>query len=31
MAALSGAEMSLSAMGYQPKASGVVAAQDYLK
>ena len=31
MAALSGVEMSLSAMGYQPKASGVVAAQDFLK
>lgn len=31
MAALSGVEMSLSAMGYQPKASGVVAAQDCLK
>jgi alanine-glyoxylate transaminase / serine-glyoxylate transaminase / serine-pyruvate transaminase len=31
MAALSGVEMSLGAMGYKPKASGVVAAQDYLK
>jgi hypothetical protein len=31
MAALSGVEMSLSAMGYQSKASGVVAAQDFLK
>jgi alanine-glyoxylate transaminase/serine-glyoxylate transaminase/serine-pyruvate transaminase len=31
MAALSGVEMSLGAMGYKPKASGVVAAQEYLK
>jgi alanine-glyoxylate transaminase/serine-glyoxylate transaminase/serine-pyruvate transaminase len=31
MAALSGVEMSLAAMGYKAKASGVVAAQDYLK
>ena len=31
MAALSGVEMSLGAMGYQPKASGVVAAQEFLK
>lgn len=31
MAALSGAEMSLGAMGYKPKQSGVVAAQDFLK
>jgi len=31
MAALSGVEMSLGAMGYKPKASGVVAAQDFLK
>jgi alanine-glyoxylate transaminase/serine-glyoxylate transaminase/serine-pyruvate transaminase len=31
MAALSGVEMSLAAMGYKGKASGVVAAQDYLK
>jgi alanine-glyoxylate transaminase/serine-glyoxylate transaminase/serine-pyruvate transaminase len=31
MAALSGVEMSLGAMGYKAKASGVVAAQDYLK
>jgi alanine-glyoxylate transaminase/serine-glyoxylate transaminase/serine-pyruvate transaminase len=31
MAALSGVEMSLGTMGYKPKASGVVAAQDYLK
>ncbi|HQS60840.1 MAG TPA: aminotransferase class V-fold PLP-dependent enzyme [Polynucleobacter sp.] len=31
MAALSGVEMSLGAMGYKPKASGVVAAQEFLK
>ena len=31
MAALSGVEMSLGAMGYKPKESGVVAAQDFLK
>jgi alanine-glyoxylate transaminase/serine-glyoxylate transaminase/serine-pyruvate transaminase len=31
MAALSGAEMSLGAMGYKPKESGVVAAQEFLK
>ena len=31
MAALSGVEMSFSAIGYKPKASGVVAAQEYLK
>jgi alanine-glyoxylate transaminase/serine-glyoxylate transaminase/serine-pyruvate transaminase len=31
MAALSGVEMSLAAMGYKANASGVVAAQDYLK
>ena len=31
MAALSGVEMGLQNMGYKPKASGVVAAQDYLK
>ena len=31
MAALSGVEMSLGAMGYKPKESGVVAAQEYLK
>jgi alanine-glyoxylate transaminase/serine-glyoxylate transaminase/serine-pyruvate transaminase len=31
MAALSGVEMSLGAMGYKPKASGVVAAQECLK
>ena len=31
MAALSGVEMSLGAMGYNPKESGVVAAQDFLK
>ena len=31
MAALSGVEMSLGAMGYMPKASGVVAAQEFLK
>ena len=31
MAALSGVEMSLASMGYKPKESGVVAAQEYLK
>jgi len=31
MAALSGVEMSLGSMGFKPKASGVVAAQEYLK
>ena len=31
MAALSGVEMSLGAMGYKPKESGVVAAQEFLK
>jgi alanine-glyoxylate transaminase/serine-glyoxylate transaminase/serine-pyruvate transaminase len=31
MAALSGVEMSLDAIGYKPKASGVVAAQEFLK
>ena len=31
MAALSGVEMSLGSMGYKPKESGVVAAQEYLK
>lgn len=31
MAALSGVEMSLESMGFKPKASGVVAAQDFLK
>ena len=31
MAALSGVEMSLGSMGYKPKASGVVAAQEFLK
>ncbi len=31
MAALSGVEMSLGAMGYKPKASGVLAAQEFLK
>jgi alanine-glyoxylate transaminase/serine-glyoxylate transaminase/serine-pyruvate transaminase len=31
MAALSGVEMSFSSIGYKPKASGVVAAQEYLK
>jgi alanine-glyoxylate transaminase/serine-glyoxylate transaminase/serine-pyruvate transaminase len=31
MAALSGVEMSLGSMGFKPKASGVVAAQDFLK
>ena len=31
MAALSGVEMSFSAIGYKPKASGVVAAQEFLK
>jgi len=31
MAALSGVEMSLGAMGFKPKASGVVAAQEFLK
>ena len=31
MAALSGVEMSLGAIGYKPKASGVVAAQEFLK
>jgi len=31
MAALSGVEMSLGAMGFTPKASGVVAAQEFLK
>ena len=31
MAALSGVEMSIGAMGYKPKESGVVAAQEYLK
>uniref|UniRef100_UPI0040475ABA pyridoxal-phosphate-dependent aminotransferase family protein n=1 Tax=Polynucleobacter sp. TaxID=2029855 RepID=UPI0040475ABA len=31
MAALSGVEMSLGAMGFKPQSSGVVAAQDYLK
>ena len=31
MAALSGVEMGLQNMGYKPKASGVVAAQDFLK
>jgi len=31
MAALSGVEMSLGAMGYNPKSSGVVAAQEFLK
>ena len=31
MAALSGVEMSLQGMGYKIKASGVVAAQEYLK
>jgi alanine-glyoxylate transaminase / serine-glyoxylate transaminase / serine-pyruvate transaminase len=31
MAALSGVEMSLEPMGFKPKASGVVAAQDFLK
>ncbi|MBU3560394.1 pyridoxal-phosphate-dependent aminotransferase family protein [Polynucleobacter hallstattensis] len=31
MAALSGVEMSLGAMGYKPKSSGVVAAQEFLK
>jgi len=31
MAALSGVEMSFGAMGYKPKASGVVAAQEFLK
>lgn len=31
MAALSGVEMSLGAMGFKPQSSGVVAAQDFLK
>jgi alanine-glyoxylate transaminase / serine-glyoxylate transaminase / serine-pyruvate transaminase len=31
MAALSGVEMSLESVGFKPKASGVVAAQDFLK
>jgi len=31
MAALSGVEMSLGSMGYKPKESGVVAAQEFLK
>ena len=31
MAALSGVEMSLGAMGYKPRESGVVAAQEFLK
>ena len=31
MAALSGVEMSLGSMGFKPKASGVVAAQEFLK
>ena len=31
MAALSGVEMSLGAMGFKPKASGVVAAQEFFK
>ena len=31
MAALSGVEMSLGSMGFKPKASAVVAAQEYLK
>jgi alanine-glyoxylate transaminase/serine-glyoxylate transaminase/serine-pyruvate transaminase len=31
MAALCGVEMSLGSMGFKPKASGVVAAQDFLK
>jgi alanine-glyoxylate transaminase/serine-glyoxylate transaminase/serine-pyruvate transaminase len=30
MAALCGVEMSLNAMGFKPKASGVVAAQAFL-
>jgi alanine-glyoxylate transaminase/serine-glyoxylate transaminase/serine-pyruvate transaminase len=31
MAALTGVEMSLGSMGYQPKGSGVLAAQEFLK